>query len=63
MTRSWTTGEPVTCSGVSGADWKAALWPGTSKARPPSEPKPGNTEIDAGVPPGGLAMDCGGPGE
>ncbi len=65
--------EPVTCSGVrSGADSKPALWPGMSNTMPPpadvpdpfaapSEPRPGNTDIDGGVPPAGLTMNCRGP--
>jgi hypothetical protein len=62
LTRIRTTGAPVTCTGaVSGADSKAALWPGTSKVSPPSEPRPGKTEIEAGAPPGGRMIVCGGP--
>ncbi len=52
---------------MSGAESKAALWPGMSSETlavpwPPSRPPtPGTVEIEAGEPPGGLTMFCSGP--
>src|SRR5260370_38261846 len=74
LTLMATVGAPVTCSGAdSGADVNAALWPGMSNVRAPAadpaddpdpaapRPRPGNPDIEGGVPPGGLMIVAGGP--
>ena len=61
---SATVAAPVIWSGTaSGAEVKAAVCPGMSTARPldPRNPRPGKTDIDAGAPPAGLTIVCGGP--
>src|ERR1700682_4992837 len=63
--RPATVAAPVICSGTaSGAEVKAAVCPGMSTARPldPRDPSPGKTDIEAGAPPAGLTIGCGGPG-
>src|SRR5262249_24020738 len=64
-TLTLTAGDPVSWIGLdSGAEVKAALWPGMSKVSPagPSGPRPGKAEMEAGAPPAGLAASWGGPG-
>src|ERR1700726_1220657 len=54
------SGAPLTRTATLAAP---VLWPGMSKARPleARDPSPGKTDIDAGAPPAGLTIVCGGP--